>query len=975
MTFGFNQCVLALGLTIVFSVSAQGVASSETDAETSQEDVAPAGARPTRSAAITKDREQELRQQLATATDGDARWRLYDELQRGLYGAGRMAEGMKAREDALEDDRISPGRRSLLASELALAQALINDRAKSMRLISRAKSFAKEAKPDDIEKLQRNPFYSFLRAEAELARRDTRHEVALAKTRELSDLAWANFNDPTLSANRRKAAAAQMLDNVRFHVILLVQNNRRQEALSYVQEIERRVAAVGELQATPYQRGVILAARAIALCSFDDYDGALAAIDKSIETFKRSGASEHDSGLGASYRMRLFIALALGRVGDYADDALAMERARAANAPFAGSFPASEAEALVFAARGKWADAKLRIKVALAQHLRWQGSGSPFYKYTAALQMLYLLDDPAGSVSLREIDSFVSDLAGTDDWMEARYRGSYVEEGALSRAMDRLMNWSEPASAAQAQALAFRIAEILRINASQGALADGAARMAAADPKLRALIEEEQALRFEQTSSRRAFAVSIGRAERLEAADSTDPRVAQRQADDADKKRKAFEASSGKLAQLRRQISAQFPVYRELISPEIPSAEQLGAALRKDEVYVNLYTGSKASFIFVVNASGQLRAQRLAATREQLKSMATALRASFDAGVPPSRRNPLGGFDLAAAHELYRTVIAPIQPHLDGAGTVYLSSGVLSTAPWNLLLTQPATSLGDASWWTASTTPVQMPSASALVLARTRGAKRAVSPFTGFADPSFDGQSTPAAEAPVGERGVRQRPLRSAGAARSFDTLQRFDYRSVVPLPETLDEVRAIAVALNAAEQSVIRGVDASRSRVLKQDLSDVRVVAFATHGLLPGEVPGLFKAGLALAYEGQGMEDSVLTIDDIISLRLNADWVVLSACNTGFSTGGAGDTMSALARGFFASGARSLLVTQWAVESESAKELTVGLFKAYAADPTLSKVGALARVQRDMLAGKYGPQYTHPYFWGPYFLAGDAGR
>jgi CHAT domain-containing protein len=970
LLLGARSFVLVFALAVAVAASAQRVPAEEsTESEelaTSQED------NPGRPVAITKEREQELRQQIAVSTDGDARWRLYNELWRGLNRAGRIAESLKAREDSLEDDKISPGRRSLIASDMAAAQALINDRARSIRLISRAKSFAKDAKPDDIEKLQRNPFYSYLRAEAELERRVGRHEVALAKTRELSDLAWANFNDPSLSAARRKAAAAQMLDNVRFHVVLLVQNNRRQEALSYVQEIERRVAARSDLEATLYQKGIIMNARAVALCSFDDYDGALKAIDASIATFKRINVADQDANLASSYRMRLFIALALGRIGDYASDASAMESARAANAPFAGSFQQSEAEALVFAARGDWASAKLRINVAMAHHMRWQGSESPFYKYTAALQMLYLLNDPSGKVSLGDIDSFVSGIVSTDDWSDARYRGSYVEEGALATAMDRLMSWPNAAASAQAQALAFRIAEVLRINASQGALADGAARLAAGDPKLRALIEEEQQLRFEQASSRRAFAVAIARVERTEAATGADPAIAQRQADDAAKKRQALEASASKLKQLRRQISTQFPVYRELISPDIPTPAALGTSLRQGEAYVNLYPGSKASFIFVVDSAGQLRAQRLDATRDQLRTMAVALRTSFDAGMPPTRRDPLGGFDLAAAHNLYRAVIGPIQPVLEGARTVYLSSGMLNSVPWNVLLTQPATGLANASWWMSSATIVQMPSASALVLTRSRAPKRSGNPFAAFADPSFDGQDRSTVDvAAARDRGVRQRPLR-AGASESAATL---DYRNVVALPETLDEVRAIAVALNAPEKSVVHGIEASRSRVLKQDLSDVRVVAFATHGLLPGEVPGLSKAGLALSYEGQGLMDSVLTIDDIIGMRLNADWVVLSACNTGFATGAAGDTMSALARGFFASGARSLLVTQWAVESESAKELTVGLFKAYAAQPGLTKAEAVALVQREMLAGKYGDQYSHPYFWAAYFLAGDAAR
>ena len=158
-------------------------------------------------------------------------------------------------------------------------------------------------------------------------------------------------------------------------------------------------------------------------------------------------------------------------------------------------------------------------------------------------------------------------------------------------------------------------------------------------------------------------------------------------------------------------------------------------------------------------------------------------------------------------------------------------------------------------------------------------------------------------------------------------------------------------------------------------DLADVRVLAFATHGLLPGEVPGMLKAGLAMAYEGRGLADSVLTIDDIVGLRLNADWVILSACNTGYASGAAGDSMSALSRGFFAAGARTVLATQWAVESESAKELTVGVFKALAASPSATKGEALAQAQRAMLAGQNGALFKHPYFWAPYFVSGDAQR
>ena len=340
--------------------------------------------------------------------------------------------------------------------------------------------------------------------------------------------------------------------------------------------------------------------------------------------------------------------------------------------------------------------------------------------------------------------------------------------------------------------------------------------------------------------------------------------------------------------------------------------------------------------------------------------MAVALRASFDAGTPPSRAGDAGGFDLAAASGLYAALIAPIQTSLQGATTIYLStSGLLAAVPFNVLVTRPAKTLAEANWWITAATPVQMPSASALVLARSEHAGTAGNSFIAFADPAFDGRKT----LPISDTAAPE--VRARAIPANADVTD-FDYHRVAPLPETLDEARAIAAALGASPQSVIWGIQASRSQVLKENMSDDKVVVFATHGVIAGQVPGLRKAGLALAYEGSGLADSILTIDDIVALRLNADWVVLSACNTGFATGDAGDSVSALSRGFFGAGARSVLVTQWAVESQSAKQLTVGLFRCLypgaRAESWLACTGAAETCSMASTAPCTG---IDPYFWG----------
>ena len=157
--------------------------------------------------------------------------------------------------------------------------------------------------------------------------------------------------------------------------------------------------------------------------------------------------------------------------------------------------------------------------------------------------------------------------------------------------------------------------------------------------------------------------------------------------------------------------------------------------------------------------------------------------------------------------------------------------------------------------------------------------------------------------------------------------------------------------------------------------LASRRVVAFATHGLMAGDLPNLSQPALALA---AGSADAtnplapLLTLEDVLTLKLNADWVVLSACNTAAADGRAEEALSGLARGFFYAGARSLLVTHWAVEGESAKLLTTATFAHYSANLQAPKAESLRQAMLGVMAT---PAYAHPAYWAPYALVGDGGR
>jgi CHAT domain-containing protein len=201
----------------------------------------------------------------------------------------------------------------------------------------------------------------------------------------------------------------------------------------------------------------------------------------------------------------------------------------------------------------------------------------------------------------------------------------------------------------------------------------------------------------------------------------------------------------------------------------------------------------------------------------------------------------------------------------------------------------------------------------------------------------------------------------------------------------TADELKAIAVALQADPSKVLHlGKDANEKVVKGLDLARFRVVAFATHGLVPGDLNGLTQPALALsAPEVADIDgDGLLTVDEILSLRLNADWVVLSACNTAAGAGAGAEAVSGLGRAFLYAGSRALLVTNWSVDSTSARDLVTGVFHRQAADPKLTRAEALRRSMIDLMEhsevknerGEVIYTHAHPLFWAPYTIMGDGG-
>jgi CHAT domain-containing protein len=204
-----------------------------------------------------------------------------------------------------------------------------------------------------------------------------------------------------------------------------------------------------------------------------------------------------------------------------------------------------------------------------------------------------------------------------------------------------------------------------------------------------------------------------------------------------------------------------------------------------------------------------------------------------------------------------------------------------------------------------------------------------------------------------------------------------------VPLPETADELCAVAKDVKADVARDIRLGSRATEREVKRlsasgELAKYRIVHFATHGVLAGQLDGTHEPGLILNPPEKATEedDGYLSASEIAALKLDADWVILSACNTAAGASSSAEALSGLARAFIYAQARALLVSHWEVYSDATVKLITTAVREMAGDP---KVGRAEALRRSMVAliDRGGPEEAHPTYWAPFVLVGEgaAGR
>ena len=412
------------------------------------------------------------------------------------------------------------------------------------------------------------------------------------------------------------------------------------------------------------------------------------------------------------------------------------------------------------------------------------------------------------------------------------------------------------------------------------------------------------------------------------------------------------------LADADAAVQTAAPGYAQLVARVAP-ADAVLAMLGPGEAFASILPAPVGTWTFVLRG-GRIAVGRSAAGEAAIADQVRRLRAGLQ-----ERETGPRPFDIAAAQTIYADTLGTVASMLaDAQALIVAPSGPLLAIPFGMLLTGPAQPdrLADAPWLIRRHSVAHVPApANFLALRKLAASSRAARPWFGMGD------AVPVTLAQA------ERSFPSAACAESAKL-----FADLPRLPLTRLELAAARQLLGGSPSDELLGQAYTAQAVGQADLGHYRVLHFATHALLPAELrcqsePAIVTSAPPGAPDAAG---ALLTSSDLMGLKLDADLIILSGCNTagaGRETGG--ESLSGLARAFFYAGARSLVVTHWSVSEKTTAFLVADMLRHLRAGDVGGSAASLRQAQLDVLAGagkKMPANLAHPFFWAPFALIGE---
>jgi CHAT domain-containing protein/tetratricopeptide (TPR) repeat protein len=403
----------------------------------------------------------------------------------------------------------------------------------------------------------------------------------------------------------------------------------------------------------------------------------------------------------------------------------------------------------------------------------------------------------------------------------------------------------------------------------------------------------------------------------------------------------------------------------DLKYPEPLKLEQARRTLDNQSLILSYSLGEQSSFLFAVSHNGHLATPLKAPAaeiRDRVEKMIVAM---------TDRNNPSPEEYRRQAARLYQLLIQPAGKLLAGKRElIIIADDALHRLPFQALIGSPsakgaAITSSDPRRWPYLVGQFAIsyaPSVSAWVSLKDyhKGTGAPQKAFVAYADPNYNRQGQLQNDSII--------PLVTRGPVGEQLKLAR--------LPHSRHEVEEIGRLFGEGEAKLYLGDEASEENVKAEDrLSRYRIVHFSAHGLISATRPRL--SGILLSLPNAGKdgktaqeEDGLLSAYEIFNLKLNAELVTLSACETGLGKEVRGEGMMGLMRAFMYAGTPSVVVSLWKVDDESAADLMIGFYKYWqgGGKGKLSKAEALRRAQLDAIK-----QGSLPYYWAPFILVGKS--
>ncbi len=704
-------------------------------------------------------------------------------------------------------------------------------------------------------------------------------------------------------------------------------------------------------------------------------DEALRLQERALDTLLHSDTRSYSTALSDQ---RAQIGFLLGVQGRWAEALTVYEERdqglRSNAAQFASSGSNNITWAMALLKRQRAPEAEKMLRAIINWNLRKPFVDPLYLAYLHGYLGVVLVDAGKNDDALAEFREAFPVLIRQADSDNSSENGGFVRPYRLRLIADGYLELLSRMSAARTEqtgfdpaAEAFQVAEVARGSSVQLAIASSAARASLPDAALADLARREQDT-ANQISALNNLLIRL-------ASESESNRLDKTIADI----RKDVSQLDAQRTQLRKELAERFPAYAELVLPKPPTPASVQKVLHPNEAAVAFYVAEKQTYVWTITPT-RTAFRAVPMTRQQVDQHIAALRRAFDltgAALIP--------FDGAAASSLYAALLAPDDALWSDVRILnVVPHGSLGQLPFAVLLTSGtadanASNLADRPWLTKKVALAQQPSAGTLIALRGQGriaAQRQA--FVGFGDPLFHTQTGRHATGTRSVRNLSVLPSRTPEALPDTDGSALLRGFAQLPLlPDTAEELNDIGKTLGANPKSdIFLGKKATEQNVKSSDLAAYRVVAFATHGLIPGELRGLDQPSLAMANPAltdDKNNDGFLTMSEVLGIKLDADWVVLSACNTASGDGKNEEAVSGLGRAFFFAGSRRLLVSYWPVETVSARLLTTELFKRLSGKPDESKAEALRHSMLQLMA--MSKEYGHPAFWAPFGLIGEAGK